>query len=88
MNPRARNLSALDLMQEALQWRLLSLWHARPTAEVLIVDPDRGNRPAFNRRMVALGFALVDTRLDDEPDFRGRLLRYQRVRNDGADHRP
>lgn len=52
--------------------------HARRTAEVLIVDPDRGNRPAFNRRMAAFGFALVDTRLDDDAHYRGRLLHYRR----------
>jgi hypothetical protein len=26
-------------------------------AQVWIVDPDRGNRPAFNRQMAALGFS-------------------------------
>ncbi len=53
--------------------------HALPTAEVLIVDPDRGNRAAFNRRMAGHGFALVDTRLADDASFRGRLLRYRRA---------
>lgn len=58
--------------------------HARATAEVLIVDPDRGNRTAFNRRMAALGFGLVDTRLDDDAEYRGRLLHYRR-RGDDVD---
>ena len=49
------------------------LRHARPQAEVLIVDPDRGNRPAFSRRMAAAGFTLVQTRLEGS-----RLLRYRR----------
>ena len=61
--------------------------HARPTAEVLIVEPDRGNRPTFNRRMAALGFALVETRLADDANYRGRLLRYRR-RDTDAGYRP
>lgn len=56
--------------------------HAAPGAEVLIVDPNRGNRSAFTRAMAALGFALTDTRieapLDDGSPYRGRLLRYRR----------
>lgn len=32
--------------------------HAMAAAEVWIVDPDRGNRPAFTRRMQDNGFAL------------------------------
>jgi predicted nicotinamide N-methyase len=67
--------------------------HGLPDAEVLIVDPDRGNRPAFNRRMAAAGFVLSQSRLDDEggeggesgesggdvAPYRGRLLSYRRV---------
>ena len=57
--------------------------HAAPVAEVWIVDPERGNRPAFSRRMLALGFALVEERLDQVATltalaYRGRLLRYRR----------
>lgn len=56
--------------------------HALPCAEVLIVDPNRGNRSAFNRRMTAAGFALVDTPLRDPlpggEAYRGRLLSYRR----------
>jgi hypothetical protein len=50
---------------------------------VLIVDPDRGNRSAFNRRMDSLGFELHESRLD-HPDsdssaaYKGRLMRYER----------
>lgn len=32
--------------------------HGMAAAEVWIVDPDRGNRPAFTRRMQDNGFAL------------------------------
>lgn len=53
------------------------------TAEVWIVDPDRGNRPAFTRRMQGNGFALHQQRLDaaataEVPLYKGRLLVYQR----------
>lgn len=56
--------------------------HAARHAEVLIIDPNRGNRTAFTRGMVMLGFAPCETRLDapldDGSPYRGRLLRYQR----------
>ena len=56
--------------------------HAAPDAEVLIIDPNRGNRSAFNRCMAARGFTLTETRLDapldDGSPYHGRLLRYQR----------
>lgn len=57
--------------------------HAMPTAEVVIVDPDRSNRPPFTRRMAALGFALRTTRFT-APDTeggtcKGRVLQYTRA---------
>lgn len=57
--------------------------HAATIGEVWIVDPDRGNRPAFNRRMAALGYALEDCRIDRAASlgllaYRGRLLVYRR----------
>ncbi len=57
--------------------------HAMPVSEVLIVDPERGNRAAFTRRLKNLGFELEETLLRDEavadePLYRGRLLRYRR----------
>jgi predicted nicotinamide N-methyase len=56
--------------------------HAAKHAEVLIVDPNRSNRAAFNRHMALLGFDLTETRLDlplaDGAPYRGRLLCYQR----------
>ena len=57
--------------------------HAAPIAEVWIIDPERGNRPAFNRRMATLGFALREERLDHAASpgagaYRGRLLTYRR----------
>ena len=58
--------------------------HAAPAAEVWIVDPERGNRPAFSRRMAALGFAVGEERLDQAASlaahaYRGRLLTYRRL---------
>lgn len=60
--------------------------HAKPEAEVWIVDQNRGYRPAFNRYMAQRGFELLeDARLVDETctrssrgSYRGRLLKYQR----------
>ena len=57
--------------------------HASPAGEVWIVDPDRGNRPAFNRQMAAEGFLMREERLDrpataDAAAYKGRLLVYRR----------
>lgn len=56
--------------------------HAGPRAEVLIVDPDRGNRIPLHRCMNSIGFTVEETRLDlpldDGSPYRGRLLHYQR----------
>ena len=56
--------------------------HAASGAEVWIVDPDRGNRPAFNRSMATLGFRLHEERLDRPATigvaaYKGRLLTYR-----------
>ena len=57
--------------------------HASPWAQIWIVDPDRGNRPAFNRHMAALGFAMHEERIDQPASdaaaaYKGRLLVYSR----------
>ncbi len=57
--------------------------HAAPTADIWIVDPHRGNRPAFNRRMADLGFTLSEQRLDriastSRLAYKGRMLTYSR----------
>jgi predicted nicotinamide N-methyase len=57
--------------------------HATPMAEVWIVDPDRGNRPSFNRHMSALGYELSEQRMDRAATpqtlaYKGRLLTYRR----------
>jgi predicted nicotinamide N-methyase len=58
--------------------------HASPGAEVWIVDPDRGNRPAFNRQMRERGFFMREERLDrtavgEIAGYKGRLLIYRWV---------
>lgn len=56
--------------------------HAARRADVLIIDPDRGNRRAFHKAMSALGYTLTETRLDaplhDGSPYKGRLLHYRR----------
>lgn len=58
------------------------LLHAAAQSEVLIIDPNRGNRTAFNHCMSAGGFSLSETPisapLQDGSPFRGRLLHYRR----------
>ena len=76
-----------DLLYERDAGGLLAAFigrHASPAAEVWIVDPDRGNRPAFNRQMADEGFGMCEERLDqlasmDRVAYRGRLLTYRRV---------
>ena len=57
--------------------------HAAPGAEVWIVDPNRGNRPAFHRHMAAQGFQKREERIDHPASFgaaayKGRVLIYRR----------
>lgn len=57
--------------------------HAATKAEIWIVDPNRGYRPAFNRKMQSLGFGLSsdDVLTENDPAqarYRGRMLIYKR----------
>jgi predicted nicotinamide N-methyase len=61
--------------------------HAAPSAEIWIVDPDRGNRAGFHRHMLSLGFAGDEQRYVSAraasagaTSFRGRMLTYRRTR--------
>jgi len=51
--------------------------------EVVIVDPDRGNRTGFNRLMDTLGFARDELKVTRLPDghtpYKGRVLSYARA---------
>jgi predicted nicotinamide N-methyase len=73
-----------DVLYDRSQPEVLSQFielHALPHTEVLIVDPDRGNRASFNRKMDALGYSRTETRIAELPDggsYKGRLLQYLR----------
>ena len=57
--------------------------HAQATAEVIIVDPDRGNRVAFTRCMAVLGFVHSERKVRALPNgtsYKGRVLSYRRER--------
>jgi 2-polyprenyl-3-methyl-5-hydroxy-6-metoxy-1,4-benzoquinol methylase len=74
-----------DVLYERQQPEVLSRFieaHSHATMEVLIADPDRGNRSAFNRHMDVLGFDRSETkvgRLSGGADYKGRLLSYRRI---------
>lgn len=76
-----------DLLYEpdakALLAGFISL-HASPICAVWIVDPNRGNRPAFNRQMAAEGFRVSEESLNHPAAigiaaYKGRMLTYQRA---------
>ncbi|MDY0013155.1 MAG: methyltransferase domain-containing protein [Rhodocyclaceae bacterium] len=73
------------LYERAHAWQLAGFidQHAAPTAEVLIIDPNRGNRVSFNRLMAGCGFDLnqtvINTPLSDGSPYKGRLLHYCRA---------
>jgi predicted nicotinamide N-methyase len=75
-------LLASDVLYEREAGGLLAAFiarHAQPAAEVWVVDPDRGNRPPFQRAMTALGFAMESERLPaGSSGYKGRLLRFKR----------
>jgi len=58
--------------------------HATVAGEVMIVDPKRGNRAPFARRMGVLGYELLETKIRDPlgpgGPASGRLFRYLRGR--------
>lgn len=57
--------------------------HSSEKAEVIIVDPNRGNRAAFTRNMLALGFLhhFESFNIDGpaSTNCKGRILHYQRA---------
>ncbi|HEY6898739.1 MAG TPA: methyltransferase domain-containing protein [Rhodocyclaceae bacterium] len=56
--------------------------HSAPTADVLIVDPDRENRARFCQEMKKLGYGLEMRRapatLEDGTPYKGRFLEFHR----------
>lgn len=76
---------ASDVLYErghAEQLALLLARHMRPTAEVLITDPGRGNSGAFTTALKKQGYSVEEVRSafddGDVAPFRGRLLSYRR----------
>lgn len=74
-----------DLLYERSQAGDLSDFidrHADPTAEVIIVDPNRGQRAAFRKLMAAHGFSasvvVAPARVFDGITFRGQILSFHR----------
>ena len=64
--------------------------HAKPTSEVVVTDPGRGNSAPFTRMLALQGFEVTQSRCamdDDDVDLgRGNILRYQRVRSTNSPH--
>jgi len=56
--------------------------HAAPHAEMVLVDPERGNRASFTRLLGQVGFELAERKafmtIVDGTAYRGSLLRYRR----------
>ncbi len=74
-----------DLLYERDQPDILSSFidrHSHHRVEVVIVDPDRGNRTRFNRCMNDLGYVHDEQRADGQlangAPYKGRFLNYRR----------
>lgn len=56
--------------------------HAAPFAQIIIVDPDRGNRAGFHRDMAGLGYRFESRRatrlLENGAPYKGRFLSFHR----------
>ncbi|MDH4276262.1 MAG: hypothetical protein OEW08_14610, partial [Gammaproteobacteria bacterium] len=56
--------------------------HSSANVHVVIVDPNRGNRATFTKKMAALGFAhhfeVFDTLAVGVTGCKGRILHYRR----------
>lgn len=57
--------------------------HAAPNAEVIIVDPDRGNRSAFGKAMAQLGWEMAmrpaEKRQENGDAYKGRFLNFTKA---------
>ncbi|MCK9605588.1 MAG: protein N-lysine methyltransferase family protein [Methylomonas sp.] len=72
-----------DLLYERQQPGQLAAYihrHAAPSAEIIIVDPDRGNRVDFCKHMHTLGYGLsmrnADKFLENGDRYKGRFLTF------------
>lgn len=56
--------------------------HSGNDVEVIIVDPNRSNRAAFTKKMIALGYAhhfeRFNVQASDDSSCKGRILHYRR----------
>ncbi len=74
-----------DILYEPAHAELVSQFistHSNSNVEVMIVDPNRGNRAKFTREMIALGythnFDYFNVEGADDVRCKGRILHYQR----------
>jgi len=74
-----------DLLYEDEHSSLLSEFinrHTNPKCEVILVDPGRGNRASFSKKMIALGYAHSQHKPEDveylAKPFKGQILNYLR----------
>ena len=73
-----------DVLYDRDQPETLSLFieqHAASTAQVIIIDPDRGNRAKFTRKMHDYGYAHTEQSVRVLPSgvaYKGRVLNYRR----------
>lgn len=73
-----------DVLYDREQPQMLSQFidrHSHQAVEVLIVDPNRGNQPSFNRKMGVLGYTHSARRVLALPDgnaYKGQIHRYCR----------
>jgi predicted nicotinamide N-methyase len=72
-----------DLLYEPDHAELLSSFidrHAKADAQVIMIDPGRGNHPRFSKHMVKLGYTHTQAKPTIESEqsktFRGQVLRY------------
>lgn len=75
-----------DILYERTHADLVSAFidrHAKQDCEVILVDPDRGQRSEFTKKMAALGYAHEGRRVvyDNSAggEFKGQVLRYLRA---------
>ena len=75
-----------DLLYEREHVELLSAFidrHARPTCEVIVVDPGRGEGERFGRRMASLGYDYTRAQADEgeraDAPYQGQILRCVRT---------
>jgi len=74
-----------DVLYEPAHPALVSAFisrHSSPDAAVIIVDPNRGNRASFTKKMLALGYSHRFERFTvgeaADAGCKGRVLHYRR----------